>query len=323
MNRLAFFLVTFVMAAWYLGYHEAFAQSSLGIGRGEQPLPTGGFFEGFFSWVRSQQAVFHNNIREILLAMRKEGTHFWALISISFLYGIFHAVGPGHGKVVVSSYMLANEIAAKRGVIISMAASIAQGMTAIVAISFFMLVLRGTGIKSGELTYGLEMASYIGVMAIGVWLVWRKLFRRSHSHAHPHDHAHDHHHSHGDMACDDCGHAHAPDPKMLTGTFGLREAWTAILAVGLRPCTGALIILVFCFANGLYLAGVLSTFAMSIGTGISVSGMAVLAVMAKNAALKLANFQDSVGVVHQTIEVAGAAFIFLIGLVLFTAMLSG
>jgi len=213
--------------------NDALAQSSLGIGRGEQAIPTGGFFEGFFNWVRSQQADFHQDIRKILVDMRKDGTHFWSLILLCFAYGVFHAVGPGHGKVVISSYMLANEVAARRGIFLSFTASIMQGVTAVLAITVFMFALRGTGVKSGELTFGLEIASYVGVMAVGLWLLWRKIFRKSHTHSHAHDHAHS---GHGDT-CDHCGHSHAPDPKTLEGTFGLREAWSAILAVGLRPCT--------------------------------------------------------------------------------------
>ncbi|MGI9352953.1 MAG: nickel/cobalt transporter [Rhizobiaceae bacterium] len=314
MNRLFLFFTAIVSVGLLLGHDNAWAQSSLGIGRAEQSIPTGGYFEGFFNWVRSQQAEFHRSIKTILIEMRREGTHFWSLVTISFLYGVFHAVGPGHGKIVVSSYMLANEVEAKRGVVLSLAASLMQGVTAILAISFFMVALRGTGIKTSELTFGLEAVSYIGVMGLGIWLLWRKALGKGHHHDHSHE---------DDGTCDHCGHAHAPDPKSLSGKFGLREAWSAILAVGLRPCTGALIVLVFCFANGLYLAGILSTFAMSIGTGIAVSTMAILAVVAKNAALRIANMQDSVATVHKLIEVAGAALIFLIGLVLFVALVTG
>lgn len=345
---------------------EALAQSSLGIGRNEQTLPTGGFLEGFFRWVRDTQAEFQQEIRGLLVNMRNDSTYAWSLVAFSFLYGVFHAIGPGHGKVVISSYMVANEVAMRRGVMLSLMASFLQGLTAIAAISFFLIALRGSGIKTGDLAYGLEIASYIGVMAIGLWLIWRKLFKRkvAHSHAHGHDHhyehahkhssvgeripelayahahaanhvhehthAHTHHysdhhhdHSHHDHAhgavCSDCGHSHAPDPQMLEGKFGLKEAWGAILAVGLRPCTGALIVLVFCFANGLYVAGVASTLAMSLGTGIAVSILAVLAVSAKNLALKIAGVQGQIGALNTIIEVSAAFLIFLIGFVLFFA----
>lgn len=330
---------------------DGFAQSSLGIGRNEQTLPTGGFFEGFFNWVRNQQAAFHRTMRTILVEMRNGSGSIWPLVWVCFLYGVFHAIGPGHGKVVISSYMVANDVALRRGVAISMAASLMQGFTAVAAIALFVVVLRGTGLKTGEMAYGLEVASYVGVMLVGLWLLWRKTFglkkampehahthdaphthghghdhnhshihaQHDHDHHHSHHHHHDHaHHGHGDV-CDHCGHAHAPDPKDLTGSFGLREAWAAILAVGLRPCTGALIVLIFCFANSLYLAGAASTLAMSIGTGLAVSAMAIMAAIAKNAALRFAVAQESVGTVTRFIEIAAALFIFAIGFALFTA----
>jgi ABC-type nickel/cobalt efflux system permease component RcnA len=338
MNRIVWIFLAATATAYLFVLNDGFAQSSIGIGRSEQIAPMGGLFSGFFEWVRIQQAEFHQAIRKILVAMRKEDGAVWPLVSICFLYGVFHAIGPGHGKVVVSSYMLANEVAMKRGVIVSMAASIMQGLTAIAAITIFLFALRGTGIRSGELAYGLELASYIGVMAIGAWLLWKKLFRRKsahthdyshdHGHNHDHDHSHDHHHhDHGhDHAhsgdgdvCDHCGHSHAPDPSALTGQFGVKEAWAAVLAVGLRPCTGALIVLVFCFANGLYFAGIASTFAMSIGTGMAVSTLAILAVTAKNLALRISGAQDRLGLVNSVIEITGAVLILLIGFVLFTA----
>lgn len=335
-----FFIATFLVVLLF-GIADAMAQSSLGIGRAEQTVPTGGLFEGFFSWVRTEQANFHRSITEILISMRKDGTHFWSLVWICFLYGVFHAVGPGHGKVVISSYMLANEVAARRGIYLSFASALLQGLTAITAITVFMLALRGI-VKTADLAYGLEIASYIGVMAVGLWLIWRKLSRmgwfssqqvqlaghqhhhvHSHDHAHSHAHAHDHdHHINEHGVCDTCGHSHAPDPSTLAGDFGLREAWSAILAVGLRPCTGALIVLVFCFANGLFLAGIVSTLAMSIGTGLAVASMALLAVTAKNVALKLSGAQNNIGWIYNGIEVFGAILIFVIGFVLFTAAIS-
>ena len=320
MNKLVWFFLGTVLFFWAELGSDVLAQSSLGIGRNEQQIPTGGLFAGFFDWVRIQQTEFHQSIREILISMRKDGAHFWALVGICFLYGVFHAIGPGHGKVVISSYMLANEVAVRRGVMVSMAASFMQGLTAVLAISFFVLALRGSGIKTGDLAYGLEVASYIGVMFVGLWLLWRKLVLKS-GDTHHHHHHDDEHQGHG-VTCDHCGHSHMPEPETLSGKFGLKEAWTAVVAVGLRPCTGALIVLVFCFANGLYLVGIASTFAMSLGTGLAVSGLAILAVTAKNFAVRISGAQDRLGLLNRIIEICGALFIFLIGLILFVAAIS-
>ena len=148
--------------------------------------------------------------------------------------------------------------------------------------------------------------------------MWQKVFRRSHGHA-AHS-GHDHHgHRHDGH---ECGHLHAADPKSLEGNFSVREAWTAILAVGLRPCSGAIIVLTFAFLNGLYAGGILSTFAMSLGTGITVATLALIAVGAKNTALRIAGMQTRAVMVHRVIEVTGAALVFILGFLLFTAALT-
>ena len=93
-----------------------------------------------------------------------------------------------------------------------------------------------------------------------------------------------------------------------------------MLAVGLRPCSGALIVLTFSMLNGLWLAGIVSAFAMAIGTAITVSALATLAVMAKGAAVRLSG--ASMGVhVGTIIELLGAATVFALGLLLLAASL--
>lgn len=144
-----------------------------------------------------------------------------------------------------------------------------------------------------------------------------------HEHAYERDHVH-HHHSHDDHGtCSECGHSHVPDPKLLDGQFGIREAVAAVLSVGLRPCTGALIVLTFAFLNGLYFAGIVSVFAMAIGTGITVSFFASVAVGGKNLALRLSGTGQASASVLWWIEIAGATFIFMIGLMLLSASLYG
>lgn len=112
-----------------------------------------------------------------------------------------------------------------------------------------------------------------------------------------------------------------PDPSALDGKMGLREAVLAVFAVGLRPCTGALIVLTFAFLNGLYLAGILSAFAMGMGTAITVSAFASAAVGGKHLALRLTGASSASGRVTWWIEIAGAAFILLIGITLLAASL--
>ena len=123
--------------------------------------------------------------------------------------------------------------------------------------------------------------------------------------------------------CHDCGQMHAVDPSRLQGDrFDLRAAWAAIIAVGLRPCSGALIVLTFSLLNGLWFGGIVSVFAMALGTAITVSLLATLAVMAKNVALSVSGEGSFGAAVHTGIEIAGAAALLLIGLTLLGASLA-
>lgn len=312
----------------------AHAQSPLGIGTAEPAFNTSGIFGGFFAFVNMEQQRFYHTLTEAIKAMRDDPWHLWSLIGLSFAYGVFHAAGPGHGKAVISSYMIANETELKRGVLLSFLSSMMQGGVAILLVGAAYLVLRGSSISMTQATHFLEVVSYALIAAFGGWLLFRKLRgmreRRlvpalASGHLHDHSHSHDHGHSHGaGEVCDTCGHAHAPDPSMLKGDrFALREAWSAIIAVGLRPCSGALIVLSFALLNGLYLGGVLSVFAMSIGTAITVSVLATLAVTAKDLAVRYASSGSSAMRISNGIEISGALMVLVLGVVLLGASLQG
>ncbi|MDX8454196.1 nickel/cobalt transporter [Mesorhizobium sp. VK9D] len=379
----------------------AHAQSSLGIGTNDGMAPTTtGPFAHILMWINLRQQEFYHSLAAAMKAMRQDGSKLWLLIGLSFAYGIFHAAGPGHGKAVISSYMVANEVALRRGIMLSFVSALLQGLTAIVVMMLAYFVLRGTAISMTDAAWFLEISSYVLVTLFGAWLLWRKLgpsilrlFGRTpayslsaahaghshgghshaghahahahshaghshahahaahshaphvhddhdhdhhdHSHAHGHDHgAHDHHHhaahDHGHHdhgpgeVCETCGHSHAPDPALLSGDrFDWRTAWSAVAAVGIRPCSGALIVLSFALLNGLWVGGLLSVLAMSIGTAITVSALATIAVTAKNWAVYFAGDGRIGNRIHSIIEIGGAAFIFLVGLLLLSAGLAG
>ncbi|MBO6901320.1 MAG: nickel/cobalt transporter [Rhizobiaceae bacterium] len=349
-------LPALVLTASVLAFSgAALAQSSLGIGNSEATLPSTGMFAGILNWVNAQQQGFYRTLTGALKTMKQDGSGTWVLVGLSFAYGVFHAAGPGHGKAVISSYMLANEVALKRGVVLSLLSALLQGLTAILVMGAVFLALRGSSVSMTDATWFLELASYALITGFGLWLLWRKAGVRlvsrvrakpahslsaasvahdhvhhhhGHDHAHHdhnHDHDHDHHHHHhveGEV-CPECGHAHMPDPKLLSEReFSWRSAWTAVAAVGLRPCTGALIVLSFAFLNSLWVAGVLSVLAMSIGTAITVSILAILAVTAKNWAVLIAGEGPRRETIHVGIEIAGAALVFLLGLTLLSASLT-
>ncbi len=356
-----FFLAASIALALLAG--AAHAQSSLGIGSAEPVITPTGFGGSILQWVNQQQQAFFRALTGEIKAMKTDPWQMWGLVSVSFLYGVFHAAGPGHGKAVISSYMIANEVALKRGVVLAMLSSMLQAITAITVVGAVYIVLRRLSVSMTEATRFMEIASYALIAAFGLWLLGRKLLslrigqtvtapvaamatahaghatgdshhhHHHHHHDHDHDHDHDHHHHHdhdhvhqdhhhddGEV-CATCGHAHMPDPGLISGRdFSLREAWGAIVAVGLRPCSGALIVLSYSMLNGIWLAGVGSAFAMAIGTAITVSALATLAVMAKGTAVRFAGAAMG-GRVGTLIEILGAATVMILGLLLLAAAL--
>jgi len=137
-----------------------------------------------------------------------------------------------------------------------------------------------------------------------------------HDHGHDHDHAHDHHH-HDDDHDDHSGHSHGPTPDQLAGPGGWKRGLTAIVAVGLRPCSGAILVLVFALAQGIFWAGVAATLVMGLGTAITVAAIATLTVTATACAARLAATRSGYGALAlRGIEVAAAAVVLIFGVAL-------
>jgi nickel/cobalt exporter len=137
-----------------------------------------------------------------------------------------------------------------------------------------------------------------------------------HHHGHDHDHGHhghDHDHDHGSA----WGHAHGPEPEELAGPGGWRRGFSAIVAVGLRPCSGAIIVLVFALAQGLLWAGVAATFMMGLGTAITVAAIATLGVGFRSAAKQIAGARSGYGMLAMRgIEVGAAVVVLCFGTLL-------
>ena len=241
-------------------------------------------------WVREQQQAFYGSMSGTLRQIKSSSPYAaaWTLMFLSFGYGIFHAAGPGHGKTVISAWLLATENELKRGIFIAFLSSIIQALVAILLVSALLLVVASAGSTARDVAGFLESASYAMIGAMGLYLIWTAL--RPHvQHAH-HDH-HDHHH-HDHTHDEHCGHAHAPEAKQVQGEWSFTKAFSLAFAVGIRPCTGAILVLILANALGIYWAGVASTLVMAIGTFLTVSIIAAIAVYSKKLAMRLASRDD-------------------------------
>jgi nickel/cobalt exporter len=323
--------------------HEAFAQP-FGMSRQAPPAE----FGGVTGWMLAKQAEFYRMLSGTIRAAKVDGSAAYTLLGISFLYGIFHAAGPGHGKAVISSYLVANDETWRRGLILSFASAVFQALTAIVIVGIAAVLLNATAKTMGNTVRVIEIVGYAMIIAIGLRLLWVKaraliaLLRQqkqaAHEHHHDHEHAHAHHdphehahhaHDHGDVhhhhdhACGHeasaWGHAHAPEPSELKGEHWLRRGLAAVVAVGLRPCSGAIIVLVFALAQGIFWIGVAATFAMGLGTAITVAAIATIAVGARSFAGRLAKAKPGRGMLLiRALETGAAVVIVIFGVLLLT-----
>jgi nickel/cobalt exporter len=357
---------------------DAFAQGSPfgGPRPGTAPVPA----SGIVGWLFAKQAEFYRQFSGLIRASKEDGTAAWSLMGLSFLYGIFHAAGPGHGKAVISSYLVANEETWVRGVVLSFLSAGMQALVAVAVVGVAAVLLHASASTMNSAVNWIETVSYALIILVGIRLLWvkgrafiaalRELGRPTsavgaavtpaaaahdhhdhghdhghehcdhddHEHDHDHDHGHahahaaepghdahgdhDHGHSHHDHDHDHAsawGHAHAPEPEELAGPGGWKRGLTAIVAVGLRPCSGAILVLVFALAQGLFWVGVASTFVMGLGTFITVAVIATIAVGARSWAQRIAGGRSSYGTLAMRGIEAGAA-VFIIG---FGALLLG
>jgi ABC-type nickel/cobalt efflux system permease component RcnA len=294
---------------------------------------------GIIGWILAKQSEFYREMSATIRAAKSDGSAVWTLLGISFAYGIFHAAGPGHGKAVISSYLVANEETARRGIVLSFASAFLQALTAVAIVAVFAWLLSSTAKTMCSAEKAIEIVSYGLIAAFGARLVWTKggSFMRAlqarpepamapahqhdhhhgHDHDHDHGHAHDHGHSHGhDHVHDEhCGHSHGPTPDQLAGPGGWRRGLGTIFAVGMRPCSGAILVLVFSLAQGLFLVGIAATFLMGLGTAITVATIAIIAVSAKGFAKRLSAGREGGGaLVMRGIEFGAAGLVLLFGL---------
>jgi nickel/cobalt exporter len=249
------------------------------------------FWEDPVLWVREQQQAYYGSMSGALRRIRTGSPYAaaWTLMLLSFGYGVFHAAGPGHGKTVISAWLLATENELKRGVVIAFLSSIIQALVAILLVSVLLLVVASAGSAARDMAGFLESTSYALIGAMGLYLIWTALRPKAHHSHHEQEH-HDHAHHHHDHVHDEhCGHAHVAEAKQVRGEWSLTKAFSLAFAVGIRPCTGAILVLILANALGIYWAGVASTLVMGIGTFLTVSAIAAIAVYSRTLALRLAS----------------------------------
>ena len=291
-------------------------------------------------WIYRVQGDLHRRMTEaVSLVNRSPSPQAWmTLLGLSLFYGIFHAAGPGHGKAVLSTYLLSQRQETggwRKALGLSFAAAIVQGVVAIAIVLVLVNVLGWLTREALGSVVRVEQLSFMLVALLGAWLCLRAIrdfirLRRNaaevpagHQHAHGHhDHVHDHHshhghshqeHAHHDHAC--CGGHHHLSPEDLVDSGQKRTVWLTVLAIGARPCSGAVLLMGVTTLLGQPLMGIAAVMVMALGTAVTVSTLGLLSVLARGwAERRLASQRHwSVEWIMPLVALAGGVVICVLG----------
>ncbi|RVT83385.1 hypothetical protein DXV76_14185 [Rhodobacteraceae bacterium CCMM004] len=232
-----------------------------------------------------------------------------AVLTVCFAYGFAHAVGPGHGKVLIGGYGVGRPVRPWALIAAAVLSSLGQAVTAVALVSGGFLLFgltrqQMTGLAETELA----AASAAAIALIGVWLVvrgGRGLVRAGRDrHGHDHDHGHGH----------DCGHSHGPSADEIAAAGSPRAIALLILSVAIRPCTGALFLLVIAWYLGAAAVGIAGAFAMALGTAAVTVAVALAAVWSRQAASGLVRAGGRVALLMPALEIVAGAAVAVIAL---------
>lgn len=232
---------------------------------------------GVERWAATQQRAAQNLMAGALRALRAgQPGAVVSLVGVCFAYGVFHAIGPGHGKLIIGSYGFGSRVPMARLAALSIAASLAQAATAVALVWGGITVLdlgREALTDIGERT--MLQVSTVLITVVGLWLALRGLrMLRAEARHHHHD------------GCG-CGHAHGPTSDQVAQARSLRDGLLVVAGIAARPCTGALFLLILTWRMGVFGMGVLGTFAMGLGTAFVTLAVAGLAVWARRGSFAL------------------------------------
>jgi ABC-type nickel/cobalt efflux system permease component RcnA len=283
---------------------QAAAQSLPGLPAEPRAAAEPTWLQGLWVWITLQQSVLRRELVELLAQLKAgESGALLGLLGGSFLYGVLHAAGPGHGKLIIASYLFANESQVKSGLKLTAVSSLLQALSAILIVGLLAALLDRARLQVARDVQLLEIASYALIVLLGLVMLWRALRPRAQEHDHGHDHGHGHEHGH---------HHHgwtAPAAAMPR-----RDFWAMALSIGIRPCSGAVIVLLFTFGQGLLGAGIAATFAMAVGTAVTVGLLALVALGSRRLALGMASGRGRLAaILARSFAVLGALAVVVLG----------
>lgn len=241
------------------------------------------------------------------------------LLILSVVYGALHSLGPGHGKLIVTTFLATHPSKVKHSLILTIVSALMQAIVAILLVSILVFLFNNSMRDVNGKAVQLISFSFLVMAILGGFIVLRalkKLFTsiKHKEHSHEHDH-HEHEHNH-DGSC--CGHKHFASAEEINNATTWQAYAGIIISIGIRPCTGAIMALLFANVIGIYWLGVVSAFMMAIGTAITTSTIALLTISGKKIINGYLNHNEHKSSTNNTLlQLFGGLILLLLGLLLF------
>lgn len=280
-------------------------------------------------WLLQQQRNLHRQLAEQLelLQARPSLNTAGGFLLLSFLYGVFHAAGPGHGKAVMTSYLLTQPTRLKQALLLSVLASMLQAVTAVLLVTLLVQVLNLLAREAFSSVRYVELFSFLLVALLGLALMLRSVLQRMRagratepaSYTFVADDAQGMRQAAvlNSAACSQCGKVHHVAPQQLLDVSFWQQVGL-LLSIGLRPCSGAVLVLVVANLLNLWWVGVAATLVMAVGTSLTVACLALLAVKARQLAeWSLSSRFHAWSWLVFGLSLLGGLVIFLLGISLF------
>ena len=257
-------------------------------------------FTQIADWQRLFNQLISDNLHHIQQHSAAAGV---TLITASFLYGVIHALGPGHGKFIIASYLSTHESRLKQSIKLSVFSSLTQGIVAVVATSVVLIVLNLSSRYFKLSQLWLERGAFLLLAGLGLYWIYQgsrsrkkpsttlfqinKLTPLSSSQSAVKNHR-TFSTEHAPVCA--CGHQHLPNAQQLKKAEDWKSQLLVILSIGMRPCSGAIFVLFLSYMLDIYLWGVVATLAMSLGTGLMLALFAALVKYTRHLAIALGNW---------------------------------
>jgi nickel/cobalt exporter len=265
-------------------------------------------FPGVMDWAATQQRAFQNEMAAAVRAIKSGAPAGWAaLLLAAGAYGVVHAAGPGHGKYLIGGVGLGSSVPASRMIALAVASSLAQAIWAVVLVygGFWLLQLSADNLTMLAEQW-LAPASYLAIAVVGIVVALRGLRNVLGPKSKVPEHA----------GHDGCGHAHGPDPDQVASLQTLREAAALVASIAIRPCTGAIFLLVIAWQLDIKAAGFAATVAMGLGTAILTSAVAISSVALRGMAMFSGRRAGAIGVAAPVLQIIAGVMIFWFSLAL-------